>query len=664
MAIKFDTPESQATGSTSSTHQLIRSVVQYVSARDVFVTTPAAGVSSMGLSASSSSLLGIAELLQEYFYETAALLRKYPLEEHQILWTWNLNNLAQQLVKLKGSNAAYGNNNQTSRRLLDLRNLDPNFRELDSRLSRLTSDLVHMTRSFYQGFVVEKATQLNQSLALCCFQQLAELTGGSLKLVGCDEHTPLVENTSLQSVTLFLQQLYRSNNDELAKTIFPSLVDLIKVAYWADDFSLVEELLNLGVVSATTPLEMIHTSKMDYIVLVDFYRYTGFLLVSQSLKSRPEKDLGRLSKLSVDSNHGSALDLQPQTENHINSSSAVPYFKVLLRLPNLNISLWTPQEGKKLSSGSLGGTEVSSSSSGPLEPLLEDKVASHSVPAGVMKQHQPYHQSLLSLEDRQEISLLYVISYLQNLKSLRGLVHPEKIFRQELDFLTKTLTSSMSADIHRSVSVSSSSVSLTQMERDASASVNLAALTSSGNENLTSVPIKYRSISSILYHGTYKEKLHMVMQLLAQLSLPGVSSIRQIVSQFTPGVSSDSDFSRLAATIDPTKYPGKIAFVRAVEDTSLLLQSLAIKHWISSSGINNIPESVFARKFGWSKDQILSNAHIHRWFHVQECLDSEESALKFTPTVPEVVDLDQEIMEQLAIHKRTQALNEVALRLR
>lgn len=242
MAIACDTAESQATGSYS---QLIRALLQNVDSK---FQSWSADVNMI-----PGALLASVDELQELFYETYALLSKYPLEEHSIMWIFYTHALSLRLLMLKqtyvsawsdrGNSAGSGSGIGSlagSRRnsTLHLKHLDSNFKEIGAKLLKCSNDITQLVTTVFSGDLdVYRLFQMI-STNMQAFQQLYGLMQSSLAVlvVNLEQVEEMTDSkANLHAVARFLVQYYEHAKTVLLRLgVFPPLVECVKVAYKVD----------------------------------------------------------------------------------------------------------------------------------------------------------------------------------------------------------------------------------------------------------------------------------------------------------------------------------------------------------------------------------------------------------------------------------------------
>lgn len=350
------------------------------------------------------------------------------------------------------------------------------------------------------------------------------------------------------------------------------------------------------------------------------------------------------------------------------------FFKVLLRFPNLHLSLWANIDSNNVTANSTSPINNFKFNipSGSLPAVLEDAVAPNmKSPYIALGEYTPPPPTLgqlpssciLSIEERQEVSLLYIINYLLRISSLVELVNPSTTFNQELNFLIANLLTNLSLFIQKSVSVVSMYLTLQDDDRSSSAG------SGAGNVNLSDTSVMCKSISSILFHGTYKERLTGVINFLESIRKDTIH-IPTILSRYLPldsfngdEMAVESDFERLATNIDDVKYPGKIKYIDVIHRIACRIRSVSFCHWLKTSGVNNIPEHQLKRFYYSDAEQVVTDSFLQKAKALQFRLGRSEKILEVKQVQLNEVNIGKNILEQLEIHRANAQLDSSSSRL-
>ncbi|KAK6203187.1 uncharacterized protein RJT21DRAFT_119332 [Scheffersomyces amazonensis] len=154
------------------------------------------------------------------------------------------------------------------------------------------------------------------------------------------------------------------------------------------------------------------------------------------------------------------------------------YFKVLLHFPNLQLNLYFFGDNKPISGR--------------------------------------VNESLISLLERQEISLMFVINSLLKLSDIQSYCEMSKLYNTEFEFLYASLSTVLAGDLDRSASrpgsAHSSAISVPkiyqlELQKD-----------SEFRKNQKRNAILLRSFSYLILYGSYKEKINLIIEFLNDVS--------------------------------------------------------------------------------------------------------------------------------------------------
>lgn len=311
---------------------------------------------------------------------------------------------------------------------------------------------------------------------------------------------------------------------ELPSTYIRILTGYLRCAYIAGLSHYTADMLK-----ATSPLEvipLIEESSIEYSVINDFFKYSAFNLVTNSVRGN-----------SIEDRYNLHADL---------------FFRVLLNLPNLKLLVFHKYNFNEESAESAVWPEPAT----PRDPAF---VADD------------------PLVRRQEISFMYILNYLLSLTDMLQLVDPDGYYERELQFLSLSLTWRNTKDIRNaSRSGSTHSEALLYMEpRDdeSEAPANMAAAS-------------HPSLSSMILHGTYSQINIMVCQIFNNLKKPTLN-IPFVLKAYN--LSKDSELHYNVSLIDPEKFPGKIAYASVLDKIVRLLHVLSAQFLIDRTGLDAIP---------------------------------------------------------------------------
>lgn len=548
--------------------------------------------------------------LQDYYNEVTWLLQKNQLDNNLYVWIFSLESLVKHLIKYK---VFY------DRQLINNFQYDINGNSIveaaGTKLGKLCGDLGEFTHTFCSSnmsfakiFEVGKASNF-------VFNKFASVVVKSLEVLIIDksEDAQYIDNGSftIGCLSNLIYKLYdyvydtdSTKRNKLLYKAFPILTELIKVSYIAGEVQLIEKFLddetyNPPVIDYRFPFEVIKNSTVDLSTLIDFYKFTAFNLVTLSLQGPVIK------KTQLD--------------------RAKFYFKILFSFPNLKTSLYRQSEvTNKL--------EVESQ-------LEEDR--------------------LISLNERQEISLMYILFYLLNLENLNDLTNPDTHFNNQVQFLIVSLSSSISWDLDNSASHSGShSSSLASLHQPLSTKPQVPSRRKQYNR------IKFKSLSSIIVYGSYKENLTLVVNFLKHFK-PNRLDVPVIVSNHAlrpEDGANENEFQHSISNIDPQRYPGKIFYVETIDKIVQILKVLTVKHLVDTGGFNYIHKNTLDQIFT-CKNSILEACKVKDILSVTP--DNSNQDILYFDTSPRVTSLDDEkfVEKQLDSIALTKELQVVASRL-
>lgn len=507
----------------------------------------------LDLTLSSNDFVAKIDRLQDYFYATASLLHSRDVHKHHFLWLVSLEGLASLLARYKecyvhivANSAGTLAGGQWTLVGAGLGKLCGDFGEVLRRFA--TSPDLDMARFVRDGaFVGHFSSLVRRSLEL--------LTADRLE----DDASELVDNAPLTFVAVaglvlkyfsYIDCTFRGEHRQrLLYKSFPLLVAFVQAAYSSGESQLVVLFLSplrsglLPIIDPKFPILLVKSLAVQYATLISYYKYVAFNLVT--------------------------LALQGDKINSKYLHMADVYFKVLLNFPNLNLSVYRDLE---------------------LEQFLSDSSQ------GYYENAQLFPTLMVSVQERQEISLLFILHYLLSATTLDSIVSPDHYCKAELTFLVRSLSTTLSRDLDKSASKSYTSRS--------NSAVSFQQLTELENESRRNQvhSIKFKSLSTIILHGSYKEKLTLVVSFL-ELFIKKFRNIPRQISQYGFNPIAHSDFEHLVSNIDSVKYPGKILYAQSIMKITRLFNLVGIKHLVASGGVNVLSETVLQGVF-CSRDEI------------------------------------------------------------
>ncbi|GEQ67761.1 hypothetical protein JCM33374_g1426 [Metschnikowia sp. JCM 33374] len=332
-----------------------------------------------------------------------------------------------------------------------------------------------------------------------------------------------------------------SSEHEFKVTVFPTLVETAKTAFHTGSPQAILPLLFPNDPGSTVPLpdsflsSIVPDPRITLPLITDYYRYFAFCLVTCVTE-------------------GSVID-----EGTTNKADI--FLKVLINLPHLHLSNYMAEA---LASGEMGLSTP---------PRLVPGV------------------------EREEMSFFYLLNCLLRIRSLSDYVDPGYLFKRERRFFITSFNKRCGAELDFSASASSSRAGSVASVTRGGDSMNRSYGTTSAHVTL----------SSILSEGSYKEKVRLVAEFfnLAGESA-GAGSIKRLVETFDISSlhhrtnhfrSSSHDVSQIFNRIDPQQYPGKIAYVKALDMVVRLLQLVSLKCLNPSFGKSVHPADLLAKLF-------------------------------------------------------------------
>lgn len=458
------------------------------------------------------------DAIQEHVYETYSMFLKHPYSTHKLLWLVSMRSLLGEITRFIlyfEENLANFADDESLCNMIDV---------IDKKINKLLSDFGRLHNEF--AAILDICDYLSENLA----EYYLEVLDMSMKFVIYDlvNLSPLasIQKSIVSYLQLIGKTKHKYDKNRMLSRFFPYIASFLKAAYETGQSNLILPLLEQKLISPSLALTLIQKSTVNFVDLLAFLRYTAFNLVSLSL-SKPDV---------IEEHHNAAANT---------------YFKILLNLPNLSTSHYELlYMGKKAPPAEFGTYEFQ---------LKAETSRSTNV-----------EESIISLLDRQEISLIFLINYMLSLISLRQVVEPSRYFSSEISFLSASLAYTLSTEIDRSASQSShsSTASFAQLKW-VEFQKRLDAIQQERRQ------IKMKSLSSLLRYGSYKEKVTLIAQVIDALENLNTDSIRIILDAITL----------------PDMASGKLFYIRALQTISRLYFLLTLKFTSIDSGLNQIPAS-------------------------------------------------------------------------
>ena len=568
----------------SNLNQLIKSILDYQLKRQ------SDELLKLKRNYSANDFISKVNNLEEYFYDSISYLTKLPQKSHQFLWLLSLESLATVLYKYK---LFYYKNllNDSYVDRQEIFNSDHILGTISTKLESITGHFRKLADLFFGETISIEKFVCSGTYSSIIMNKLFNFITTCFKLLTIDEAEDMLYTNevkpTIKSIGDFLSGYYtyiggleEVPRQELSNDVFPTLTEFIKTIYVIGESQLILSYMvpnesngeSMPIIHPKTPLKIIRSSTIDFIFLKDYYKYTAFNLLSLSLS-------------------------QETTIKHEYNIQSDIYFRVLLSFPNLSTAVY---EKFEISNNHPENLFDSSQ--------LQERIQPDNLDA-----------SSVTLLERQEISLLFILNYLLQLSELRNLIEPEHYYKSELTFLVRSLSTSISQDIHVSASRSGS------LHPSTAPSYSQLNMLDNSSKTKQKTNIKFLSLSSIILHGTYKEKLIMIINFCEKLNQKSLS-IPHIIERFNLDSNLENDFQHLVSIIDAEKYPGKLIYAKTISRITQLLKMISIKHLVQSAGINNVPES-YLNKLFCSKEPLSVSTKIREIVKFTQYYDSNKEVI-------------------------------------
>lgn len=491
-------------------------------------------------SPTKSDFIALSSELPDIIYGVVSPIARKPIKDHRVLWVMTLQSVVHRaniLMKLHKDVQFHSR-------------ADSDVAHVVKELSEVLTNLYSFIKSFMAQVDENTFLEANNAYRNTIRTSFISLLCEALELVdtGKDvaydpEYFEALATVTYSAVVHVQNKKYDQWEHKLTAQadVTKAIVALNKTAFFMGAPEKVEPLFvsNEGrpPVTETFPFNFVSHLETDLPLLIDFYRYCGFCLVT--------------------------LATTKDSTPHITSKYAqlANYFLVtLLSLPNLSLSNY-PISGE--------------------------------VPRTIRSEHY------LLLQDREEISFFYVLSYLLRLENLTSLVDPLPRFKAEVKHFVLSFGKRISSDLDilasRNQSYSNSTISMLSLEQRATAAAPI------GNAN---------TLSSILSEGTYKEKLHLVKLFFDNLvtaKVTGNVALAKMIETFNfesvpegsllTRTMKNQDFHHLLSNVDIQAYPGKRLYVEAIEKIVRLIQLLTLKYLHTTLGLESHPDQLLAQLY-------------------------------------------------------------------
>lgn len=307
--------------------------------------------------------------------------------------------------------------------------------------------------------------------------------------------------------------------------------------------------------------------------------------------------------------------------NQIFTDTADVFLRVLLKLPNLQTSNYLTNLG-------------------PSAP----------------PPHLVVSRQYFSDTDREELSFFFLLNTQLHYTTLDQYMRSDRDIKNELHYFTTQFNGRVSKDLTLLASpfqsYSNSVISVPSLEHRILAQPAVA---------------NSKTLSTIIFDGTYKEKVNLVLQFFKRSGsfvpqspdiIKRLGSLVTFVQLFnlsgTPrggGLATkirNGDILHFVDNIDKNKFPGKALFVQAIDKTVRLFELLSVLHLSDTVGLSSNPDALIARLF--------NTGHTFHDVALVKDLTSIQSHGKCTRMYGKSVLDDDQIAAQLSILLRTQQI--------
>lgn len=259
----------------------------------------------------------------------------------------------------------------------------------------------------------------------------------------------------------------------------------------------------------------------------------------------------------------------------------------------------------------------------------------------------------VSFAEREELSFFYLLNYLFKLGRLEALTDTEKYFKNELSYFIESFNNRAASELDQLASV--------PLSRNTS-SVFVPRLAEPVTRDMTT----NLTLSSILYDGSYKERLKLVVDFFT-LIRPNTSlgSISRLVQAFDMSQSNSladllhsslkgNEILNVIFKMQVAKCPGKFLYLKAVDKIVRLVQLLTLKFCICTMGSAQ------------SSDQILQQIFESNYTLAQITLVKSTIILDLGDSRSQLFNKrseDEKFSRQLRMIERTKALEQTIQRL-
>lgn len=561
--------------------------------------------SKIPLGKDKESYLRSCEVFPDVVFETLAMLRRNSVEEHLSLWLLSLLGLVTQTDALTQIHYSLSPQFSFDSQFIDRTNMvKPRVYDVCDCVGHFlkNASLAQVYKKNDAGSFFEKTFLHVLHTTFEILSRCPDLDGGHV-LIGIASHW----------IGRLVESNLNSHNEAqlLARErAFPVLVRFLKAAFFTGYPRAILPLYtnNEGLeptISELYPCILIEKTLLHYSDLVDFYRYSAYLLTTMAVGEDSES-----FKSSINFNLAEIADF---------------FYLVLLDLPSMHPFNYRPPN------------ELSGTLDLPEALFLANKSHQH-----------------VTHTERDEISFFYVINSLLRLNSIQEIVQPNQKFLQEASHFVNSFGKRIASDLDylasSNQSYSNSVISMLSLEQRSSAPL--------------AVPTA-KLLSSILTEGTYKEKLHLVKFFFNGLTPsaqtlyePGIVNLARTFN--FKGVAAQSslpmnlkhqELLHLISHIDERTTPGKRLYVTALEKIIRLFHLLTVDHLICGAGLRQTLEDVIRGIFNstYTFDEIAS---------VRQLLSYGNDG-KLQKVNQYFVDEDEDILDQKHLLEITHELDRI-----
>ncbi|GBL51391.1 hypothetical_protein [Candidozyma auris] len=506
-------------------------------------------ISPIPSSPSRSEFMSLVTALPDLIYGVLSPITKKPISQHRFLWVCTLEEVT---LRTSAICKLYNELPYQSRPDTDSSHICNELKSVINNLFSCVNSFLSQAdvSSFLNaGSVYENRVRTSFTALLCA---ACDLVDNAQEIMYDGAFYRALTSLCVRAVVAVSRKQYEQWEQKLMceADMTKLLVSLTRSSFHLGTPEFVEPLFHSASgkppVTETYPLDSVAHLETNLPLLMDFYRYSGFCLVTLAVSDDSSYRIRR------------------------EYAELANYFLVtLLSLPNLSLENY---------------------------PFAIEATSAFGAAATRHRISERY----FSLQDREEVSFFFVLSYILRMEKLSSLADPSPRFRSEIfyfvDAFGKRISSDLDISASRNQSYSNSTISMLSLEQRARDSIRKA------NANTLSV---------ILVEGTYKEKLHLVKiffdNLAAAIKYPSRTSIATIVETFNfesvpegcPVMQSmkNQDFHHLLSNVDIHTYPGKKLYVEAVEKIIRLLQLLTVSHMYTTLGLDSNPDLLMTKLF-------------------------------------------------------------------